>query len=88
MIKKGKRYKTRPIFGSNWNNSVICSSRSVNWNNSPLSLNSNYGGRGVADTGAKHNSLADLLPLSKAEVSAEHTTTVHSWLVAINESQE
>lgn len=40
----------RGIIGSNWNNSVNCSSRSSNWNNSPLNLNSNNSARGVTDT--------------------------------------
>jgi hypothetical protein len=44
----------RPIFGGNWAFSVICSSRSVNWNNDPLNLNSNISSRGVTDTDAKH----------------------------------
>lgn len=40
----------RGILGGNWDNSVNCGSRSSNWNNSPLNLNSNNSSRGVADT--------------------------------------
>jgi hypothetical protein len=41
---------TRLIAGGNWNNGANCGSRSSNWNNSVLNLNSNNGCRAVADT--------------------------------------
>ena len=82
-FKKGKGYKRRPLFGGNWNNSANCGSRYSNWNNAPLNLNSNYSSRGVADTDAKHNSLADLLSLS---VTAKYTTTDHQGLVGFRKS--
>ena len=41
----------RGILSGNWNNSAICRSRSSNWNNDPLNLNSNKSARGVTDTG-------------------------------------
>jgi retron-type reverse transcriptase len=42
----------RPHFGSNWDNGAKCGSRSSNWNNPALNLNSNNGSQGVTDTGA------------------------------------
>lgn len=54
---------TRPKFSSNWNNSVICSSRSSKWNNDTLNLNSNNASQGCTDTGGESNSLADFLSL-------------------------
>ncbi len=83
MIKKGKRYKCRPLFGGNWNNSANCGSRSSNWSDTPLNLSSAYSSRGIADTDAKHNSLADLLSLS---VTAKYTTTGHPGLVGFRRS--
>ncbi len=74
----------RGILGSNWNNSVNCSSRSSNWNNSPLNLNSNNSSRGVTDTEQcascrKLNSpLADSCTLSS---EAKYTTTASYGLV-------
>jgi hypothetical protein len=40
---------TRPAFGGTWNDGVLCGSRSVVWNYSPLSLYSSYSSRGVAE---------------------------------------
>lgn len=40
----------RGILSGNWTNSVNCSSRSSNWNNDPLNLNSNNSSHGVTDT--------------------------------------
>lgn len=40
----------RPLFGGNWSNGANCGSRSSNWSNSPLDLNSNNGVRGLTDT--------------------------------------
>jgi hypothetical protein len=40
----------RPQFGSNWSNSAKCGSRSANWNNTALNLNSNIGTQGVTET--------------------------------------
>jgi len=40
----------RPLFSGNWDNSAKCSSRSANWNNAALNLNSNIGTQGVAET--------------------------------------
>ncbi len=51
MVKKLIDYKfARPIFSSNWDNDVITSSRSSNWNNSGLNLNDNNGVRATTDT--------------------------------------
>ena len=38
------------LFGGSWDASTRCGSRCSNWNNVPLTLNANIGGRGFADT--------------------------------------
>jgi hypothetical protein len=47
----GQHYNapTRPGFGGGWGNGVNCGSRGSEWNNSPLTLNSNVSSRGVAE---------------------------------------
>jgi hypothetical protein len=72
ITKKGERY-LHPKFRGNWDNSVKCGSRTSNWNNSPLNLNSNKSSRGAADTDLGPNGLADHSPLSS---QAKHITTV------------
>jgi len=42
----------RPIFGGNWDNGARCGSRTANWNNRTLKLNSNHSARGVTETEA------------------------------------
>lgn len=81
----------RSILGSNWNNSVNCGSRSSNWNNSPLNLNSNNSGRSVTDTEIESNRfvagpygpLADILTLLRSAKAwtAKHTATAPAGLV-------
>ena len=74
----------RGFLGGSWNNGVICGSRSSIWSRSPLDLDSNVSGRGVADTEQcascrKLNSpLADSCTLSS---EAKYTTTASCGLV-------
>jgi hypothetical protein len=90
MIKKGKGYTSRPKFGGNWDNGAKCGSRSSNWNNSPLNLNSNNSSRGVTDTDAEPNSLADPLSLSDRPKAgtAKHATTGCFGLVGLSRKPE
>lgn len=79
------------ILGSNWDNSVKCSSRSSNWNNSPLNLNSNNSARGVTDTekscfSRKPNGpLAGFYTLSRSRKlrTAKYTAAALSGLVVL-----
>lgn len=78
------------ILRGNWNNGVNCGSRSSNWNNSPLNLNSGSSGRGAADTesfivahAGLNCPLADIftLLLYVKSYTAKYTTTVSQGLV-------
>jgi len=78
------------LLGGNWNNSAKCGSRSSNWNNSPLNLNSNNSARGVTDTVESHSlvagpngPLADPFTLLRRGVfrPAKHKATAPRWLV-------
>ena len=78
----------RSKLGGNWNNGVKCSSRSSNWNNSPLNLNSNNSARRVTDTertysqvAGPHGPLADHYTLSRGKIplTAKHATTGSPW---------
>lgn len=81
----------RGILGGNWDNGVKCGSRSSNWNNSPLNLNSNNSSRGVTDTEVNNGSivagpyspLADILTLLRRAfaLTAKHTATAPLGLV-------
>jgi hypothetical protein len=80
----------RSILSGNWTNSVNCSSRSSNWNNDPLNLNSNNSGHGVTDTEgavriAELNSpLADISTLLRSVKArtAKYATAAPLGLVA------
>jgi hypothetical protein len=80
MIKRDDGYIVHPHFGGNWNNSAKCGSRRSNWNNSPLTLNSNNSSRGVTDTGEESNSLADSSSLSE---KAKYAATDREGLVEV-----
>jgi len=85
-----KMYIRRKL-GGNWNNRVKCGSRSSNWNNDPLNLNSNNSSRGVADTegygvsmtAGLNDPLADLYTLSRysIELTAKYTAVAPLGLV-------
>ena len=49
-IKRLINYIVTALFGGNWNNGVNCSSRSSNWNNSPLNLNDNISRHATSET--------------------------------------
>lgn len=65
----------RAILGGNWNNAAKCGSRASNWNNSPLNLNANISGRGVADTDALCISRLPYSPLADLYTLLEHSKT-------------
>ena len=91
MKEMVKRYN-RAKLGGNWNNSLICSSRSSKWNNSPLNLNSNKSTRGVTATADNNfipqvaglnGLLADLFTLLRSckKWTAKYTATAPLGLV-------
>ena len=86
-----KRYSVHGKLGGNWDNAAKCGSRSSNWNNSPLNLNSNNSARGVTDTdrpifyrvAGLHGLLADCLTLMRYfnKLTSKYTATAPLGLV-------
>jgi len=85
----------RSKLGGNWSNGVKCSSRSSNWNNSPLNLNDNNSARGVADTENMvsmvvelNSPLADYYTLSQNPLglTAKYATTASPWVSRATEN--
>jgi len=84
----------RAKLGSNWSNSVKCSSRYSKWNNSPLNLNSNKSSRSVTATAGNkilplvaglNGLLADIFTLLRSlkKLTAKYTTTASMELVGV-----
>jgi len=48
MYDLGQMFTTVTQFSSNWNNRSKCGSRSSNWNDGPLNLNSNNSSQAVS----------------------------------------
>lgn len=87
---------SRGLLGGNWNNSAKCSSRSSNWNNSPLNLNSNNSARRVTDTAdifslvaESDGPLADPFTLSRNRflLTAKHKATAPLGLVGFSKAR-
>lgn len=73
-----------PLFSGNWNNGAYCGSRGSNWNNSPLTLNSNIGVRGVSETRISQTPMAECIPLA---MMAKYTAGDNPCLVVCHERQ-